>query len=167
IVRLDIQRTGSNIAPMPTTLRHSSFWITLALLGALLLLTRSGHAQPTSWAWGNMFSTNGNEEVNDVVVDRTNDWIYTIGTYSQAGPFGLPAPSGGRDAFLAKLDMDGAVLWSRRVGGNQDEEGLGVAIGPNGHVYVTGSTRSTLTLSILFLTITLSNNGGNDAFIGA
>jgi hypothetical protein len=152
---------------MPTTLRHSSSWTTLALLGALLLLTRTGDAQPTSWAWGNAFSTNGNEAVNDVALDRSNGWIYAVGTYSQAGPFGLPAPSGGRDAFLAKLDMSGAVLWSQRIGGAQDEEGLGVAVGPNGHVYVTGSTRSTLTLSILFLTITLSNNGGNDAFIGA
>ena len=46
------------------------------------------------------------------------------------------------DAFLAKLDSDGRVVMSQRLGGNGDDRAFGVAVGPDGNVYVGGETTS-------------------------
>jgi hypothetical protein len=46
--------------------------------------------------------------------------------------------AGGPDVFIAKLDPQGQHLWSRRGGGPLIDEALAVAVGPNGHVILTG-----------------------------
>jgi Beta-propeller repeat len=49
----------------------------------------------------------------------------------------------GGDAFVTKLSPAGsALVFSTYLGGNAGDEGAGIAVGPAGHVYVTGSTRS-------------------------
>lgn len=46
---------------------------------------------------------------------------------------------GGRDAFLAKLDVLGNVLWIRQFGSTSDDYGNGVTVDGLGNVYMSGS----------------------------
>jgi LPXTG-site transpeptidase (sortase) family protein len=43
-----------------------------------------------------------------------------------------------RDAFLAKLDSGGSLLWNSFLGGAGSDEGLGIAVDGSGNSYVTG-----------------------------
>jgi hypothetical protein len=57
------------------------------------------------------------------------------------GGSGYPAPC--RDAFVSKLSAAGsALLYSTYLGGNNDDEGLGIALDASGNAYVTGWTAS-------------------------
>ncbi len=48
-----------------------------------------------------------------------------------------------RDAFVSKLDADGrSLVFSTYLGGDLDDGATGVALGPEGHVYVAGFTTS-------------------------
>jgi Ca2+-binding RTX toxin-like protein len=43
------------------------------------------------------------------------------------------------DAFLARMDRVGNVIWTLRIGGYQDDDAYGVETGPNGSILVSGS----------------------------
>jgi hypothetical protein len=50
-----------------------------------------------------------------------------------------PLTGNGIDGFIAKLDANGAAVWSKRFGSAQDnDQGTGVAVTPAGHVVATG-----------------------------
>lgn len=51
----------------------------------------------------------------------------------------------GKDAFLAQLSATGELNWFMFLGGDAEEEGLGLAVSPDNKVYVIGSTTSDLT----------------------
>jgi len=50
---------------------------------------------------------------------------------------------GGSEAFLAKLDSAGALVWSSYLGGDGYDGGYAIALAANGDVVVTGQTDST------------------------
>jgi hypothetical protein len=50
--------------------------------------------------------------------------------------------NGSAEAFLAKFSGTGSLVWATYLGGSGADEGHGVAAGPMGSAYVTGSTRS-------------------------
>lgn len=69
---------------------------------------------------------------------------YLIGTFGGTADFdgdGTPdvtAVSSEGDIFLARYGLDGAFLWARSAGGDNDDFGLGVAVGPDDGAYITG-----------------------------
>lgn len=74
--------------------------------------------------------------------------VYVTGnTQSEAG-VSTPGASqsfyggGASDAFLAKYDSNGQLLWSTYIGGTSVDYGDGVHVGTDGMVYVCGSTQS-------------------------
>lgn len=67
------------------------------------------------------------------------------------------------DAFVAKLDATGAIVYSTYLGGSNDDSGSGIAVDGSGTVYVTGDTASSD-----FPTanpLQASFGGGDDAFL--
>ncbi|HMP75138.1 MAG TPA: SBBP repeat-containing protein [Kiritimatiellia bacterium] len=52
--------------------------------------------------------------------------------------------AGGQDAWLARLNKNGAVLWVRQFGTKGDDMAYGVAIAPDGSAVVTGYTEGPL-----------------------
>jgi hypothetical protein len=54
----------------------------------------------------------------------------------------LPGQShGGRDdTYVAKLDVDGDLLWTRQLGGTSDDCAVSIATSPDGSVSITGAT---------------------------
>jgi hypothetical protein len=89
--------------------------------------------------WTRQFGTPADDETNGVAVDATG--IYVAGyTY---GAFPGQVNSGGADVFVRKYDFAGNVLWTRQLGGADDDFAGNVAAGPSG-VYVVGTTRGAL-----------------------
>lgn len=60
-----------------------------------------------------------------------------------AGPLqGAPGSDNG-DAFVAKFDASGTLLYSTYLGGNDSDQGNGIAVDSSGNAYVVGNTAST------------------------
>ncbi|MBK9418907.1 MAG: HYR domain-containing protein [Flavobacteriales bacterium] len=155
---------------MPTTLRH--FLHSCALASTLFLSgpwAYHASAQTNTWDWANMPANGNNSVVHDMAVDSINGAIYVVGEYAQAGPFGLPTPIGGKEGFLARLNLNtGAVEWSVRMGGSGDDRTNGVVVGAGGRIFVTGwSQGSTTAGSSNALALTATALGGSDAFVAA
>ncbi len=79
--------------------------------------------------WGSEF----HEDAAAVAVDAAGA-AYVTG---MAGAF-----QAGSQALLMKFDADGNVVWQLTWGGTREDSGRGVAIGPDGSVYLTGVTQS-------------------------
>ena len=69
---------------------------------------------------------------------------------------------GGSDAFVAKLNSSGTLLWSTYLGGSSFDYGAGIAVDASGKVYATGRSDSAGWASGGLDT---TYNGGPDAFL--
>jgi len=71
---------------------------------------------------------------------------------------------GGRDVFVSKISQDGkSLVYSTYLGGNQDDVGNGIAVGPGGAAFVTGYTKSpNFPTQNAFQS---TNNAGTSAFV--
>ena len=87
------------------------------------------------------------DEATDIAVDSLGA-AYVIGfttspDFPSVNPLPLPAPEGSADAFVSKLAPDGTrLIYSTRLGGKDDDFGMGIAIDVSGAAYVTGFTFS-------------------------
>ena len=108
-----------------------------------------GHPTPLeSVAYSTLLGGSGGEGAYGVVTDgfgftyvvgwtNSPDFPATPGAYD--GTFG----GGLRDAFVAKLSPAGdALMYATYLGGSDMDEGMAVALAPDGSVYVSGQTRS-------------------------
>src|SRR5690606_29611503 len=76
----------------------------------------------------------GNAYVTGYTVDDVTDFPTTTGAYDTLH-------NGGSDVFVSKLDAAGAILtYSTFLGGNNDENGLGIAVDASGNAFVAGFT---------------------------
>jgi hypothetical protein len=123
-------------------------WNTFILEGNHVLLSYGwytaltlGHCDMAVDAWGNVYVTGRSDA----------SWGNPV------RPF-----SGGYDAYAAKLDFSGKLVWNTFLGGGDFEEGHGMALGAdknfNLYVYVTGSSKDT------WGTPVRPYSGDNDAF---
>ena len=115
-----------------------------------------------------VLSTNGNTSGQAIAADSSGD-AYIAGT-TEASNFPATAGAwqtvfgGGSDAFAAKLDPTGKLVYATYVGGTGADAGTGIAIDSFGNAYVSGYTSS------LFPTTpgaaqTLYGGGFADAFV--
>ena len=65
------------------------------------------------------------------------------------------------DAFLAKYDFNGNLIWARQAGGAGDDEALGVTYDKEENVYICGYFNDGAT----FGTTTINGRGGKDMYI--
>jgi hypothetical protein len=106
------------------------------------------------------------EEGKAIAVDGSGN-AYVTGLSESLdfpAPGGTPlTPNGPTDAFVAKFDASGALVYSAFLGGNSEDTGLGIAVDRSGNVYVTGFTHST---NFPTLSGFQSGSGGlTDAFV--
>jgi hypothetical protein len=92
--------------------------------------------------------TQGNTYGNAIDIDQAGN-IYVVGT-TLAGDFTITANAyqtglwGGQDAFLTVINTATTTpVYSTFLGGELDDDGRGIAVAPNGLVYMTASTEST------------------------
>ncbi|MDZ7801894.1 MAG: SBBP repeat-containing protein [Trueperaceae bacterium] len=102
--------------------------------------------------WTRQFGSGTFDGVWGVAVDATGH-VFVAGDTNGA----LAGPSaGGWDLWVRRLDPDGTTLWTRQFGTPANEYVSGIAVDPNGHVLLTGSTEGTLGAS---------HAGGSDVFV--
>src|SRR5690606_39092960 len=96
-----------------------------------------------------------------LAVDAAGD-VYVSGRLQETATFGdtTLVSAGGWDFFLARYSPEGDLRWVRSAGGAEDDEGFGLAVGPDGAAYATGLFFDTAT----FGDTTLVSAGGRDIF---
>jgi hypothetical protein len=112
--------------------------------------------------WARVTGDTGLQTCDGIDTDAADD-VWLTGDYENSVDFGGGTLSAvdGADIFLVELDASGGHKWSMTTGAAGDDEGEGVAIGPDGSVHVVGS----FTTSIDFGEGVLQSAGGQDAFV--
>ena len=100
--------------------------------GALGVLLNTGSAVGADWT-----HTWGGGSADSIVANSrdANGNLYLAGSTSSFG-------AGGEDALVLKYDPSGKLLWAKTWGGPKDDAANAIAVGPDGFLYVTGSSFS-------------------------
>jgi hypothetical protein len=89
---------------------------------------------------GNLIWQNTSLSGAAVAVDGSGN-VYLVGESSASwGSPVRPFSGGGRDAFAAKLDSGGNLIWNTFLGGSGDDYGVGVGVDKSGNIYLAGSS---------------------------
>ena len=101
-----------------------------------------------SLIWGTYYGGSGyeNDYFGGVINDQTGNVYITGTTYSDTGiatkgAYQTVGDNINGDVFLAKFSPSGSMIWGTYYGGNQIEQGYGIAI-KNTNIYITGYTYS-------------------------
>ena len=106
-------------------------------------LLKLGHGGRTKWVRqiGGAGSDGGDE-----VAAGPHDSVFLIGDSDGETRFTpgvtLP-PTGGRDAWAARYQRDGDLLWTRRLGGPGEQQSHGISADREGHALVAGEFQGT------------------------
>jgi len=114
--------------------------------------------------WSTYLGGSEHDYGNGIAVDGSGNVLvtgYTGFPGWTSGGFDTSYNGGNWDAFVAKLSPSGAHLWSTYLGGNNSDNGFGIAVDGSGNVLVTGYTDSSGWTIGGFDT---SLNGNYDAF---
>ncbi len=100
--------------------------------------------------WAKLAGGTGNEWGEAVGAHPAGGCVVT-GSFSGSAIFGffevnntVLTSAGGDDAFIARFDSTGDLLWAKRAGGPMAQSGRCIATTPNGAIYVTGDFESTM-----------------------
>ena len=121
-------------------------------------------------SWLTTFGGSGNDVAFSIATDRVGA-LYVTGYFEDNVTIALDSSqvtafsSGDRDAFLCKLDCNGAIQWFRHWGGEQRDMAMDVAADGEGHVYVTGSFKSVIDMDPGSNETLVMSNGQSDAFL--
>ncbi|HKG60735.1 MAG TPA: SBBP repeat-containing protein [Pyrinomonadaceae bacterium] len=119
--------------------------------------------------FGTYLGGGGIEEGTAVATDFQGN-AYIVGTTNSLNFPATPgvfqsASGGGKDVFVTKVNPNGiGVVYSTYIGGSFDDCGYGIAIDPQGDVFVTGTTASTNYPTTASAKQTIKS-GGTDAFV--
>jgi hypothetical protein len=91
--------------------------------------------------WHTFLGSSHHDYGNGVVVDGSGNLYVTGYSYNSWGT-PLNAHAGGYDAFVAKLDTNGALQWHTFMGSGSHEYGNAVTVDGIGNVYVAGSAEA-------------------------
>lgn len=76
--------------------------------------------------------------VGNGIAAGTDGSIYVVGEMNTA--FNGMSPSGPMDGYLMKIDGDGLIAWSQKIGTGTIDDAIRVTVAPSGEVYITGTT---------------------------
>lgn len=106
-------------------------------------------ATGTALEYATYLGGTGSEEARAVVIDTTNNayvtgWTRSTDLYTETAVYDPTFNGGVFDVFLMKLNPSGSeLLYSTYIGGQDEDQGMGMAVDENGRVYLTGYTKST------------------------
>jgi hypothetical protein len=90
--------------------------------------------------WSRQFGSSGWDDGLGVALDPAgNIYLSGVTTGNLSG-----TNAGGYDAFMAKCDSSGTVLWSRQIGTGTNDYSMGVAVDAAGNAFMSGYTADSL-----------------------
>ena len=107
---------------------------------------------------------------HDVVVDDLG-YVGVVGVFQGTADFDpsgvvlQETSKGEEDIFLIRLDPNGNYDWHWKGGSNQSDSGESIAVGPDNHLYITGSFENDMAFDPAPSKIVLSSDGEDDAFV--
>jgi hypothetical protein len=145
---------GGNNAVLGGVTRSTNFWASGGLRPAFQGGATDGWVFKMNSdgvrLWSTYMGGVGNDSVNGVAVDTQNNVYLTGGTTSLNFPVSSGVVrttlvrTGYMDAFVTKLDPNGALSYSTYLGGREYDEGIEIAVDLAGQAYVAGDTDSIL-----------------------
>ncbi len=102
----------------------------------------------------------------NIAIDA-EDRIYITGSYNGTADFSDDITLGsyvGDDIFLARYDVDGTCLWARRAGSSSNDEARGIAVSPEGDVFITGFVGGS---TVRFDPLQITNNNQRQIFVAS
>jgi uncharacterized protein YegL len=102
---------------------------------------RVGLPSSKTYVWAKQVGGTLADSSTCIALSSDGLYAYVSGTFVGNGTFdGQPISSAGgsRDGFFAQLDAAGNVLYSRTIGGTNDDQISGIAAGPGGIAFITG-----------------------------
>jgi hypothetical protein len=103
--------------------------------------------------WNLQFGTSGNEAVRSIAITEDGS-IFISG--QTTGNLTDEPNQGLADAYVARVNRDGTIVWLRQFGTSGTDEAIGIAVS-DGAVYVTGATGGALPGNV--------NEGDSDNFV--
>ncbi|MBK6744279.1 MAG: SBBP repeat-containing protein, partial [Hydrogenophilales bacterium] len=127
--------------------------------GIEMALTFDVDNDTPSLTWNTFAGGAGSDYIEDTVVDASGN-VYVAGHGSATWGSPVRAFSTGEDAFVAKFDSSGNLLWHTFLGGAGNwDYANGIALDGSGNVYVAGESNATWGAPVRAYT------GGTDAFV--
>jgi len=126
--------------------------LTLLVLSINLFASVAIAEDPYQIAWSYQLGTSAKDECRSVVTDASGN-VYISG-YTKGSLGGTNM--GSWDAYLAKYDSAGNLLWTEQLGTTVDDTSSSMDLDTYGNVYITGSTLGS---------ISETHAGGWDAYI--
>jgi hypothetical protein len=134
-------------------------------------LPPGGNEPPTPFTPGLALRVGGTgaDVIRAMRIDPSGN-VLVAGTFTGVtttdGLGGSPLTSlGGTDGFLAKYSSTGALVWSRRFGGTQDELVTDLALDAGGNIFVGGSFQGVAGFDLSGAGVVLTSTGGEDGFV--
>src|ERR1700722_3923219 len=99
-------------------------------------------ANGASLVWNTFSGGPADDDLRGMVVDSLGN-SYVTGASLQNWGTPIQPLQGVADAFLAKIDTDGNLVWNTFVGGAGNDGGNGVALDALGNILITGTSDQT------------------------
>ncbi len=136
-------------------------------ISCLLLFSGLSYSQTWDWAkslWGrtpnHVMGVEADNKGNIYVTGRFRDTMHLTANDSLVAP---TTSTGYFDAFVAKYNDQGTLIWARRFGGNRDDAGYNITCDTAGYVYLACYTRSTT--AITYDNFSYTGTGNDKTFI--
>jgi len=91
--------------------------------------------------WNTFLGGSGSTECFDITIDYSGN-SYVTGNSNCTWGSPLNPFKGKRDAFVAKINSNGVLLWNTFLGGSDDDFGRDIVIDGSGNIYITGYSYS-------------------------
>lgn len=142
----------------------------IAILCGSLWTVSNAQAPTFDWAFATG-GLNGATYNSSMALDNLGN-IYSIGHF-YSGPADFDPGSdmlnlssvGGLDIYVSKYDSSGELIWAKRIGGTEDDEGTAIAVDGSGNVYFTGNFQGTADFNPGSEVYNLTSNGVKDIFV--
>ena len=120
--------------------------------------------------WGTYYGGTNDDQGTGIACDANGNVVITGYTNSNdlvfpTGAHQATYGNGVNDAFIAKFDNNGAILYGSYYGGSGDDRGTGITCDLNSNIYITGYTSSSNAISASTSSYQAIIGGGYDAFI--
>jgi hypothetical protein len=129
-----------------------------------------GFSQLPNVDWVKTYNNNVPADIRELSIDKSG-YILLTGHFGDSLNFqtGVNSESiysnGGSDIFIQKLDNQGNIIWTKSIGGTDEDIAYGIDSDEFGNIYVTGRFSGTVNFDSGVTNFSLTATGTIDGFI--